>query len=189
MNSLVTLCASYTSIMASLIDDFKARVRAEAQQRLEKARFEKAVKEEMLRIEEEEWLSAQKSQYHAFHEKRKARLLDGTTYCPFAQIEVAVSDFALGNLTEEQVVEVVKRFDHANQYVWGYAVSPKGRLANGSEYIKQDELAPSGLHKAFRNYLMRAKGYFEMTGYFGEEYGDCSAQSNINSFVVYSNFP
>lgn len=105
--------------------DFLSRVRAEALRRIEEERFEEAVKAEMVAIRREEWKAKQIPLYHAFHEERKVKLREaceaGRIPPTMAEIETAVSEYAIGNITGDDVYAIIEAVDR--NYPHTYATS------------------------------------------------------------------
>jgi len=129
--------------------DFLSRARAEALRRIEEKRYEAAVAAEMKRINEEEiahavWMAHQDKLYYTFHEERKVKLAEackvGLISAKKAEIERAVSDFAIQNLSIEDLYEIVEKTDWCYIYKYmdtnGLSVRdflelPKGRTGPG----------------------------------------------------------
>ena len=98
-----------------MCDDYLSRVRAEALRRIEAERFEAAVIKEMSKIRHEEWKAEQIPLYHAFHEERKVKLREaceaGRIAPTVAEIETAVSEYALGALTIDDLYALIEAVD------------------------------------------------------------------------------
>ncbi len=149
--------------------DFLSRVRAEALRRIEEERFEEAVKAEMLTIRHEEWKAKQKPLYHAFHEERKVKLYEaqvaGCMTPSVAEIETAVSEYALDNITVDDVYAIIEAVDR--DYPHTYATSRQGMSvdrpvadASGRRLPVVTPTGPlrPGTPLKFQLYLERARG-------------------------------
>jgi hypothetical protein len=159
--------------------DFLSRVRAEALRRFEEERFESAVIAEMrkIRVEEErferaeliemkkireeERIAAQVPAYHKFHEQRREKLLKarekGRIDPTVANIETAVSSYALGNITLDGLytfIEVMDR-DYPNKYVQSFHGR---RIGLHSATITLSTPARAGVPIGFQLYLELALG-------------------------------
>ena len=139
--------------------DFLSRVRAEALRRIETERFESAVIAEMRKIREEERVAAQIPAYHKFHEERKVKLYEaqaaGRMTPSVAEIETAVSDYALGNITIDDVYAVIDAIDsdYPNKYV------QRWRIGLHSASITLSAPARAGMPIGFQLYLELALGH------------------------------
>jgi hypothetical protein len=110
--------------------DFLSRVRAEALRRIEEERFEHAVIAEMRKIREEELVATQIPAYHKFHEERKVKLYEaqvaGCMTPSVAEIETAVSEYALGIITVDDVYAIIEAVDR--DYPTKYVQSRQGHM-------------------------------------------------------------
>jgi hypothetical protein len=137
--------------------DFLSRVHAEALRRIEAERFEAAVVSEMGAIRREEWKAKQIPLYHAFHEGRKAKLREaceaGRIAPTVAEIETAVSEYALGTLSIDDLYALIEAVDR--NYPHTYANSRQAALPRGSVLV-----GPSrpGVPLKFQLYLESALG-------------------------------
>jgi len=142
--------------------DFLSRVHAEALRRIETERFESAVIAEMKKIREEERIAAQIPAYHKFHEERKVKLYEaqaaGCMTPSVAEIETAVSDYALGNITIDDVYAVIDAID--SDYPNKYVKSAQGRrIGLHSTSITLSAPARAGVPIGFQLYLELALGH------------------------------
>ncbi len=143
-------------------NDFLSSVRAEALRRMEAERFEAAVAAERQRIREQEiefarWNAFQDKLYYTFHEERKVKLMEarkeGRISKKQAEIETAVSDFALQNINTEELYTIVERID------WGYTF--KYMDVNGLrvwDYLERPNRAKGDFPLKFQSYCVLALG-------------------------------
>lgn len=149
--------------------DFLSRVRAEALRRIEAERFEKAVIKMIEDIRREEWKAEQVPLYHAFHEERKVKLREaceaGRIAPTIVEIETAVSEYALGNITVDDVYAIIEAVDR--DYPHKYATSRQGRMVDdpgvdvrGRATVPVTLAGPMrpGIPLKFQLYLERALG-------------------------------
>jgi hypothetical protein len=148
--------------------DFLSRVHAEALRRIEAERFEAAVIAEMVAIRRAEWKAEQIPLYHAFHEERKVKLREaceaGRIAPTVAQIETAISEYALDNITLDDVYVIIESVDR--NYPHTYANSrvalmvDKGRMDAHGRHAPVVLVGPArpGVPLKFQLYLERALG-------------------------------
>lgn len=143
-------------------DDFPSRVRAEALRRIEAERFEAAVVAEMRRLREEHRIAAQIPAYHKFHEIRKTKLREGCEAGKIsrnvAEIEIAVSEYVLDNITLDDVYAIIEAVDR--NYPQTYVASIQGRrIGHTHASLALSTPARAGVPIGFQMYLELALGH------------------------------
>jgi len=142
--------------------DFLSRVRAEALRRIEEERFEGAVIAEMRKIREEERIAAQIPAYHKFHEERKVKLYEaqvaGCMTPSVAEIETAVSEYALGIIAVDDVYAIIEAVDR--DYPTKYVQSRQGHMiGRQNASIALSTPTRPGVPIGFQMYLEIALGH------------------------------
>jgi hypothetical protein len=111
-------------------EEYLSKVRAEAMRRIEAERFEAAVQAEMIRIKDEEFMAVDSTRFLMYHESRKAKLAEklklGQLPPTIAEIETAISELVLGNMTEDDLYATIERVDR--NYPHTYANSRVAHL-------------------------------------------------------------